>query len=91
MEQQTVIKGEKVYYARVLIPVDVFDLCDLRVRTVGENWFSACEEKTHQAFIFNNKDLGTRVFKDRKEALKVVKDGQKNRIKVSKEVDYEKD
>ena len=89
--ENVVTVGERVYYARVLIPVDVFDVCDCIVRMVGDTWFSAYEEKTKQAFIFNNKDLGVKVFKNRNDALEVVKDGEKHRRKISSERDTSED
>lgn len=58
---------------------------------VGDTWFSVFEDKTKQAFIFNNNDLGKRVFKKRNDALEVVKNGEKNRKKISNERDLSDD
>jgi hypothetical protein len=82
-------KRDKVYYARALINVDVFDLYDLIVRTVGDTWFTAYDDKSKQVFLFNYSDIGKRVFMDRKEALDVLNEKKKNRKKVSSETCYE--
>lgn len=82
-------RGDKVYYARALIPVDIFDLYDLKVRTVGNDWFTAYEDKSNQVFLFNEKDIGETVFKNRKEALENLNEKKKNRKKIGKETYYE--
>lgn len=82
-------RGDKVYYARTLIPVDIFDLYVLKVRTVGDNWFTAYEDKSKQVFLFNEKDIGKIVYKNRKEALENLNEKKKNRKKISKEIYYE--
>lgn len=81
--------GDRVYYARILEPVGIYEVCDLKVRSVGDTWFSATDSKTKQAFMFNNKDIGNTIFTDRNEALKKVKEAEKNKKKVSEEVYYE--
>lgn len=62
-------KGEKIYYARALQKVDIYELCELNIRTVKENWFAAYEDKSKQVFLFSNKDIGNIVFTIRKDAL----------------------
>lgn len=67
-------KLEKVYYARCLGRVDIFELLELTVRTVEDTWFSAIDAKTSQAFCFDKEDLGHVVFKERNDALQKVKE-----------------
>lgn len=81
--------GDRVYYARILEAVGMYEVCDLKVRSVGDDWFSATDGKTKQAFLFDNKDIGITIFIDRNEALKKVKAAEKNKKEVSKEVYYE--
>ena len=82
-------KGDRVYYARILEAVGMYEVCDLKVRSIGDDWFSATDSKTKQAFLFDNKDIGITIFIDRNEALKKVKAAEKNKKEVSKEVYYE--
>lgn len=82
-------KGDRIYYARILAPVGMYEVYDLVVRSVGDTWFSATDSKTKQAFLFDNKDIGNTIFTDRNEALKKVKEAEKNKKKISEETYYE--
>lgn len=79
-------KGEKIYYVRALQKVDIYELYELNIRTVKENWFAAYEDKSKQVFLFSNKDIGNIVFTIRKDALEKLNEMKKKRRKVSDEV-----
>ena len=81
-------KGDIVYYARV-IPNILYEVCELKLRTVEDTYFVGMENKTKHAFIFNNNALNKNVFYDRKIALQIVKDAEKNRTKNYSESSYE--
>ena len=73
------IKKEKVvYYAQCLEPCAVFEVLELKIRTVCENWFVAIEKKEKHAYLFYEKDIGKCIFFDREDALAVVKAAEKN-------------
>ena len=82
-------KGDKVYYARVLESVDIYELCDLIVRSVESTWFVAYEKRTKRAYVFDNDKIGLTVFYDREDALKRVKEKEKNRKPIKREIYYE--
>lgn len=90
MENNVIKKGSTVYYAQCLEPVGVFEVLELIIRTVEDTWFVGIEKKDKQALLFNNKDIGTHIFFDRKDALMTVKEAEANcKKKVSDETCYE--
>lgn len=67
-------KNDIVYYARYLPKTDIDEILELRIRTVGEDWYVGTEEKTHMAFMFYKKDINVKVFSQRSMALECLKD-----------------
>lgn len=82
-------KGEIVYYARILVPVDIFCVLELTVRMVSENWFTAYETKSKQVYSFNMESINKVVFRNRKDAIAAVEEGKKHKREISKETYYE--
>lgn len=72
-------KGDKVYYARIIESSNIFDVLDLTIRTVQDDWFVGIEKRDQQAFLFRKSDIGIRIFLDRDEALNKVLDAEKNK------------
>ena len=89
-ERMELTKGQKVYYARILEPVGVFEVIEVKLRTVEDMWFAGIENRTKHAYLFSNKDINKNVFFDRDEALDIVKAAEENCKKTfSKETYYE--
>jgi len=82
-------KGQIVYYARIMQSVDIYELLELRVRTATDEYFVGTEKRTKHAYLFGNSCLDKIVFLDRKDALKLVKDAEKNKKVISAETYYE--
>lgn len=82
-------KGEKIYYARIHSSVGLYEVYDLKIRMVEENWFSATDKRTQKAFIFSNKDIGKTVFFDRGEALQLVLKAEEGKKTINNEKYYE--
>ncbi len=78
MVEERLQRGETVFYARIFPSVGIFDVCELRVRTVEENWFSGEEKTTKITYIFKYSDINEIVFKDRDTALNMVLDAETN-------------
>jgi len=84
-------KKQKVYYARILDTVGLFEVIDLRIRTVEDDWFVGIEDRTKHAYLFSNNALNKDIFFDREEAVNKVKIAEKNCTKkFSGEKYYEK-
>ena len=84
-----ITKGQIVYYARILPNLGVYDVIDLKIRTVEKDWFCGTDKFSKQAFLFDNEDLEHIVFIDRKSALEFVKDAEKNKTQFNTETYYE--
>lgn len=82
-------RKDVVYYARIQPSLGVYDVLELIVRTVETDWFTGMDKRDKRVYLFNNKDLNKTVFTDRKEALKMVKEAEKNKKKITFEKDYE--
>lgn len=65
-------KGDNYYYARIL-KNGVFEVCDLKIVTVADNYFTGFEERTGRTYMFDYPDLNVAVFKNRIDALEIVK------------------
>lgn len=64
----TINKGDMVYYARIQKKNGTYDLCELKVRTVGEDYFCGMDKKDRHVYLFGYNALGDYVFQTRKEA-----------------------
>lgn len=82
--------GDTLYFSRIMAKVDMYDLCELRIRTVTDTYFVGVDKKDKQAHIFGYSALGDTVFQNRADALKKIKAAEKNRKSdVSGETYYE--
>ena len=82
-------KSDVIYYARVMPTVGLYEIIELKVRTVTEDYIVGIDKNTKHAFMFYFDDINRTIFFDRNEALKVVKAAEKNGKKVSDEKYYE--
>lgn len=82
-------KGDKVYYARILDKAGVYEVAELTIRTVESDYFVGTEERTKQAFLFDNNSLDNTVFYNRNSALNKVLNAEKDKTEVLYEKYYE--
>jgi len=54
-------------------------LCELTIRTVEEDYFVGVDKQDKHAYLLNNSSYNKTVFKDRKTALKMVKEYVKDK------------
>lgn len=80
-------KGDKLYYARI-IPNISYDVYELKVRMVTDEWFSATEKINRNAFLFGYNALNNTVFENRQDALNKIKEAENNKKQVNNK-DYE--
>ena len=82
-------KGDILYYSRVNPKAGIYDLCELKIRTVTDTYFVGVDKKDKQAHIFGYNALNSIVFENRAEALNKVKQAQKNNKETPQETYYE--
>lgn len=68
--------GDIVYWARINHICGIYDLCELKVRTVYPNAFVGTDTKSKQAFILNYDECDETVFEAREDALRVLKEAE---------------
>lgn len=72
-------KNDVVYYARIIESSNIFDVLELKIRTVQDNWFVGIEKRDKQAFLFLNTDIGVKIFLNRNDALEKVTEAEENK------------
>lgn len=82
-------KGTVMYYARISHNLGMYELCELKVRSVYDTYFVALENRTKIAFLFGFSLVGKTVFFSRKEALEKVREAEKDKREISTERYYE--
>ena len=82
MDKDNTIKLKKkdtVYYAKIMPTVGIYDVCELKIRTVEKTYFVGIDKHDKHACLFGVGSIGKTVFIDREEALKVVQKAEKNK------------
>lgn len=82
-------KSNIVYYARIMPTVGLYEVVELKVRTVADDFFVGIDKNTKHAYMFKINDINKIVFFDRKDAVDVVKAAEKRGKKVFDEKYYE--
>ena len=70
-------KDNIVYYARVVPACDIYEVLQLSIRTVKDDWFVGVDTTTRQAYPFDNKDIEVLIFSDKKSAEEIMKAAKK--------------
>lgn len=90
MTNPTLKVKDIVYHTRIFPTLGMYDLDELKIRTVTDDYFVGIEKHTKRAFLFSYSAIGKTVFINRKDALVKVKEAEKNKIKnVNTETYYE--
>lgn len=93
MTKETDTKGIKpkdiIYYARIMPKLGIFDVYDLKVRTVEDTYFTGIDKRDKRSYLFSYKDVNKTVFTNREDAVTKAKEAEKNKPKVSTETYYE--
>lgn len=66
-------KGSVVYYARLIPKNHVYEVCELKIRTVEETWSVGVDKRDKHAYLLNTADINQTVFEKRQDALSLVK------------------
>ena len=72
-----------VYWARIHHQTGIYEVCELRVRTLYELTFVGVDKLSKQAFIIRYDD--PYLFRERKDALAVVKEAEKQKKDFTKD------
>lgn len=67
-------KGDVVYYCDVVPSCNTYEIVELVIRTIGEDWAAGYDAKTKQAHLFKFDMFDKYVFADRYSALEALKE-----------------
>ena len=81
-------KGDILYWARIIPETGIYEVNELKVRTIEDTYFVGTEHRTKQAFLFAYFAIDNIIFADRNKALKMAQDAEKNK-KTFDEIEYE--
>ena len=89
-ESSQLNKNDIIYYARIMPNLGIFDVYDIKIRTVADTWFSGVEKRDKKVFLFPFSAIDEYVFLNRKDAVDVATNAEENNKKViSTETYYE--
>ena len=81
--------GNTIYYARIMPTLGIYDVCELKIRTVTDTYFVGMDKRDKRAYLFSYNAVGKYIFSNRKDAVEKVIVTEENSPKVSKETYYE--
>lgn len=89
LEHPLITIGDTLYFARIIPTVGIYNVLDLKVRTVENDYFACIDKRDKNAFLFSYKDINNTIFQYRKDALFKVKEAEENKPKLQSETYYE--
>ena len=66
-------KDDVVYFCQVIPNCNIYEILELKIRTVTEKWYVGVDEKTKQAQIFTEDMIDQYVFTHRVDALEALR------------------
>ena len=82
-------KGDIVYYSRIMPNLGIFDVYELKIRTIEDTYFVGADKRDKNAFLLPFSAIGEYGFIDRKDAVDKAIAAEENAPRVSKETYYE--
>ena len=82
-------KKHMVYYARIRPNTGIYEVCELIIRTVSDDYFAGMDKRDKRTYLFGYNAIDNTVFVDRKDALSKVKIAESNKKDISSETYYE--
>lgn len=62
-------KKDIIYYARILPKVKIYEVCEMKVRTVTDTWFVAIDTRDKRSYLFSYNNFEKILFFNREDAL----------------------
>lgn len=81
-------KKDIVYFARIIPSSGIYEVIELIIRTVEDDWFVGIDKKDKHAFLFSNNDIDKVIFSDRKKTLEKVKHAEANKKEIINDETY---
>ena len=81
--------GNTIYYARIMPTLGIYDVCELKIRTVTDTYFVGMDKRDKRVYLFSYNAIGKCIFSNRKDAVEKTITAEESSPKVSKETYYE--
>ena len=88
IEKENIQKHKTVYYARIVPQTYIYEVCELVIRTVADDYFVGTDKHDKHAYLLKYDDLN-KLFIKRADALSMVKEAEAKKPKVKSESYYE--
>ena len=82
-------KGDVVYYARIMPKLGIFDVYDLKIRTVKDTYFVGVDKRDKRSYLFSYSSIDDIIFLNRKDAVNKTISAEENAPKTDMEMYYE--
>lgn len=89
MNSNDLNKFDIVYHARIHPSLGIYDLDELKVVSITDNYFTGMEKHSKRVFLFPYSAFGKNVFIKRQDALEKIREAEANKKEVSTETYYE--
>ena len=83
--------GDIVYYARIIPTLGIYDVCELKIRTVTDTYFVGTDKRDKRAYLFSYNAVGKCIFSNRKEAVDKAIMEEEKAPKLNKESYYKEE
>lgn len=88
MIKENLHKGDKVYYTRIHQSLNLYELKELIIRTIEDNYFVGINKKDKHAYLLYYEDFDKTVYTDRLTAYENVIEAEKQKSKTEQEETY---
>ena len=78
-----------VYYARIIPNTGIYEVCELIIRTIADDYFAGMDKRDKRTYLFSYNAIENTVFINRKDALNKVEIAESNKKDISSETYYE--
>lgn len=89
MIKEDLHKKDIVYYAHIIPQLGIYDVCEIIIRTIEEDYFAGIDKHDKRAYLFSYNDINNTVFYYRAEALNKVRIAEENKPSINTETYYE--
>lgn len=86
--KQDLQKHKTVYYARIIPQTYIYDVCELIIRTIEDDYFVGTDKRDKHAYLLTYNDLD-KIYAKKPDALSVVRKAETKKPKVKSESYYE--
>lgn len=81
-------KNDVFYYTRIIPNCEIYDVLEIKIRSVYDDYFVGVEKIDKHVFLFYYSNIDKILFRDRKIAVNKANEAEKNKRKIVSEETY---